>query len=106
MEITVKAKKILESKSNYSIRSVAYLLNESWKLKRELSKFVSNSKIDQLYNFGLKNGAIGGKLLGAGGGGYVLFLTENKQKQKKLITRLKKNVYFKFSIDQKGSQIL
>ena len=54
----------------------------------------------------LKNGAIGGKLLGAGGGGYVLFLTENKQKQKKLITRLKKNVYFKFSVDQEGSKIL
>ena len=99
-------KKILESKSNYSIKSVAYLLNESWKFKRELSKFVSNSKIDQLYNFGLKNGAIGGKLLGAGGGGYILFLTENKQKQKKLIKRLKKNVYFKFSIDQEGSKIL
>ncbi len=106
LEITGKAKKILESNSNYSIRSIAYLLNESWKFKRELSKFVSNSKIDQLYNFGLKNGAIGGKLLGAGGGGYVLFLTENKQKQKKLITRLKKNVYFKFSVDQEGSKIL
>ena len=106
LEITGKAKKILESNSNYNIRSVAYLLNESWKFKRELSKFVSNSKIDQLYDFGLKNGAIGGKLLGAGGGGYVLFLTENKQKQKKLIKRLKKNVYFKFSVDQEGSKIL
>ena len=73
MEITVNAKKICESKSNYSIKSVAYLLNESWKFKRELSKFVSNSKIDQLYNFGLKNGAIGGKLLGAGGVGIFYF---------------------------------
>ena len=106
LEITKKAKKILESSVNYNVKSIADLLNESWRYKRELSKFVSNSKIDQLYTFGLKNGAIGGKLLGAGGGGYILFLTENEKKQKKLIKRLNKNVYFKFLIDKEGAQIL
>ena len=84
LEITKKAKKILESSVNYNVKSIADLLNESWRYKRELSKFVSNSKIDQLYTFGLKNGAIGGKLLGAGGGGYILFLTENEKKKKNL----------------------
>ena len=106
LEITKKAKKILESSVNYNVKSIADLLNESWRYKRELSKFVSNSKIDQLYTFGLKNGAIGGKLLGAGGGGNILFLTENEKKQKKLIKRLNKNVYFKFLIDKEGAQIL
>ena len=81
LEITKKAKKILESSVNYNVKSIADLLNESWRYKRELSKFVSNSKIDQLYTFGLKNGAIGGKLLGAGGGGYI-FVSYGKMKKK------------------------
>ena len=38
--------------------------------KKALSRLISNSKIDNLYNFGLKNGALGGKVLGAGGGGF------------------------------------
>ena len=58
------------------------------------------------YEFGLKNGAIGGKLLGAGGGGYILFLSKDKANQKKLINSLNKKVYFKFNIDHNGSQIL
>ena len=106
LEISSEAKNILESNSNFNITSIAKLLNESWKCKRELSKYVSNSKIDSLYQFGLKNGAIGGKLLGAGGGGYILFLSKNKANQEKLIRSLKKNVYFKFKIDHKGTQIL
>jgi D-glycero-alpha-D-manno-heptose-7-phosphate kinase len=105
-EITKEAKNILESNSNSYMFSIADLLNEGWRYKRQLSKYVSNSKIDQLYKFGLKNGAMAGKLLGAGGGGYILFLSEDSNKQKKLINSLKKNVYFKFKIDHKGSQIL
>ena len=106
LEISNEAKNILETKSNFQISTIANLLNESWRNKKELSKFVSNSKIDQLYRFGLNNGAIGGKLLGAGGGGYVLFLSKDKMNLKKLIKKLKKNVYFKFQIDQKGTQII
>lgn len=48
------------------------LLHEGWMLKRELSKAVSNSKIDELYEAALSAGALGGKLLGAGGGGFML----------------------------------
>ena len=106
LEISKEAKNILETKSNNNILSIGQLLNESWKHKIKLSKYVSNSKIDQLYKFGLKNGAIAGKLLGAGGGGYILFLSQNQTEQKKLIKSLKKNVYFKFSIDNKGAQII
>ena len=55
-----------------------------WKLseKKKLSQSISNNKIDQLYNISIKNGAIGGKLLGAGGGGYLIFyVPESKQKK-------------------------
>ena len=106
LQISNEAKKVLETKTNFQISSIANLLNEGWKCKKELSKYVSNSKIDQLYEFGLKNGAIGGKLLGAGGGGYILFLSKDKENQKKLINSLNKKVYFKFNIDHNGTQIL
>jgi D-glycero-alpha-D-manno-heptose-7-phosphate kinase len=49
------------------------LLHETWRLKRELSDKVSNAKIDEIYQTGINNGALGGKILGAGGGGFVLF---------------------------------
>jgi D-glycero-alpha-D-manno-heptose-7-phosphate kinase len=49
------------------------LLDETWRLKRRLADAVSNSSIDSAVETGLKAGALGGKLLGAGGGGYVLF---------------------------------
>lgn len=78
----------------------------SWNIKKRLSHLVSNPKIEKLYNFGIKNGAIGGKLLGAGGGGYILFLTENEKNQRRLIKSLKNNVYFKISENHKGSEII
>ena len=48
-------------------------LHKSWQLKRSFSTKISNPWLDEIYNGAIKNGAIGGKLLGAGGGGYFLF---------------------------------
>ena len=67
---------------------------------------VSNSKIEKLYNFGINNGAVGGKLLGAGGGGYILFLTENEKNQKRLVKSLKNKVHFRISGNEAGSEII
>jgi len=58
-----------------NIEEFAKLLNIQWKLKKEIEKSISNNSIDTIYNLGIKAGAIGGKLLGAGGGGFMLFLT-------------------------------
>ena len=55
---------------------------------------------------GLKNGACGAKLLGAGGGGFILFLTKNKIEKKKLVNKLSKFKIVNFRIDELGSQIL
>ncbi|MDP3064300.1 MAG: hypothetical protein Q8O40_13980, partial [Chloroflexota bacterium] len=49
-------------------------LHEAWQIKRRFSPLISNQAIDELYQIGLKAGALGGKILGAGGGGYLLFL--------------------------------
>ena len=58
------------------------LLNETWIEKRKMSKLVSSSKIDFLYKKAIENGALGGKLLGAGGGGFLLFYVPKKNREK------------------------
>ena len=62
--------------------------------KKELSKLISNQNIDDLYTYGLKNGALGGKLLGAGGGGFILFYVDSKYKNNFIKKMKKKNCYF------------
>ena len=63
------------------------LLHLGWLAKKKFAKNVSNSRIDKIYDIALKNGAIGGKITGAGGGGHMLFYCE-KPKQKKLQKKL------------------
>ena len=55
-------------------------LNEAWQAKRKLSSKISSPKLDQIYNDAIKNGAIGGKLLGAGGGGFFLFYVKAEKR--------------------------
>ena len=56
------------------------MLNEQWRCKFERSPETINSRIKSLYELGLKNGALGGKLVGAGGGGFLLFYARDKKK--------------------------
>ncbi len=81
------------------------LLDEAWKLKRGLTSSISNSAIDEIYNAAIDAGALGGKLLGAGGGGFILFfvLPEFRQKVK---NRLSKLLYVPFTFHDLGSQIV
>ena len=81
------------------------LLNESWLIKKTFSNKVSNKNIDSLYNDGLKAGAIGGKLLGAGKSGFILFYCE-RDKQKNLISKFKKFVHVPFEFKNEGSVII
>jgi D-glycero-alpha-D-manno-heptose-7-phosphate kinase len=57
------------------------LLHEGWKLKKTLSQKITNTNIDDIYETGLRAGALGGKLLGAGGGGFMLFYVPPEQRQ-------------------------
>lgn len=66
-----QAQKILVT--NKDLDQLGYLLDESWRFKKSLSDQVSNAEIDAIYEKGIRNGALGGKLLGAGGGGFLLF---------------------------------
>jgi D-glycero-alpha-D-manno-heptose-7-phosphate kinase len=81
-EIGVESKAALEAGD---LRHFAGLLNEHWEYKKNRSKGMSNSTIDECYKFARCNGALGGKLVGAGGGGFVLFYTEEKTRLRRAL---------------------
>ncbi len=81
------------------------LLHESWKIKRQLSDKVSTPFIDEIYDAALRAGAVGGKLLGAGGGGFVLLFVP-PSRQSKVREKLKKLLYVPFRFEDLGSQII
>ena len=81
------------------------LLNDVWIIKKSLSKKISNSQIDELYLQGLKYGALGGKLLGAGGGGFILYYVPKKNHKIFLNKFGKKNI-IRFNFENEGSKII
>ncbi len=91
--------------SSQDITGFGELLHEYWQTKRSLSSKVSNSHVDEIYDQALSAGAIGGKLTGAGGGGFLL-LFASPEKHKKIKEKLKKIVYVPFKFEFSGSQII
>ena len=81
------------------------LLHETWLQKKKLHKSVSNIEINEIYNKAIDAGASGGKLLGAGAGGFILFYVE-KHAREKFFKVFSKNKYIKFSFEKKGSHII
>ena len=84
---------------------IGKLLNKQWEIKRNISNKISNEKIDNLYKIGILSGAKGGKLLGAGGGGFLLFYVDPIYKEN-LITKLSHLLHVPFSFDFTGSKII
>lgn len=99
-----EAEKILTDK-NTSLNEFGKLLDSTWKLKRGTGSKVSNCSIDELYDMAINAGALGGKLLGAGGGGFLLFYCE-KEKQPALIKALDKLMIVPFKFENDGAQVL
>jgi D-glycero-alpha-D-manno-heptose-7-phosphate kinase len=106
-QITLEARNLLYNKNNQKfLENISELLNESWKLKKSLSNNVSNNKIDEICSAALKNGAMAGKILGAGGGGFVMFITKNSSDKKKLIKFLSKLIHVNFKFENEGTKII
>ena len=86
------------------LSSFGKLLNDGWALKRTLASGISNPAIDEAYEIAMKNGALGGKLLGAGGGGFLLFFCEpEKQEQLRVALGLRR---FDFSFERDGASVV
>lgn len=88
-----------------NVDTLGEILHEGWMNKRELSSNISNNQIDELYNIGIESGASGGKLLGAGAGGFILFYCKEKY-HNKLRSKLKKLDEFDFKMEESGTQII
>jgi len=102
MKLTKKAFYFLD---NNRILEFGHLLNESWSLKKSLSNSISTPYIDYLYERSLKAGALGGKLMGAGGGGFMLLFCE-PDKQEQLKKALEGMLFIPFKFEDNGSQII
>lgn len=81
------------------------LLHETWLLKKSLSPKVSTYQIDDIYQRGMSAGALGGKILGAGGGGFILFFAE-PDKQEQIKSALSPLLHVPFRFDTLGSQVI
>jgi D-glycero-alpha-D-manno-heptose-7-phosphate kinase len=88
-----------------STAELGELLHEAWLLKRRLSNRIFNPQIDEIYEAGRDAGAIGGKLLGAGGGGFMVFIVD-PEKREQVRERLKKLIHVTIDFDNDGSKIV
>lgn len=98
------AKDMKVALENNDISSFGKILDEGWQLKKELASGIANPAIDEAYDIAMKNGALGGKLLGAGGGGFLLFYCEEeKQDQLKKAIGLRE---LDFSFERDGTSVI
>lgn len=103
-EMVEEATNILNG-SDSDIKDFGKLLHETWMIKRNLTKKITTPTIDKIYKDALSAGAIGGKLLGAGGGGCILFFVEPKNHEK-VRRKLKNLLYIPFRLENLGTQII
>ena len=91
--------------SGSDLNEFGRLLDYTWKLKRSITSDISNNDIDILYNKAIEAGALGGKLLGAGGGGFLLFYVEPEYQQnvRKVLEDL---IYVPFEFENEGTRIM
>lgn len=103
VDIVDEAINVLNNSTN-DLRDFGRLLHESWKIKKSLTDRISTSKIDEMYQTAMAAGALGGKLLGAGGGGFILFFVP-PENQAKLRVALKQLLFVPFRFESLGTQV-
>lgn len=101
LDLVKISKKLIHNNDH---KSFGLLLEEGWKIKRSLDKSISNSTLDTIYNKAKRYGSLGGKLLGAGAGGFFLFYVP-QEKQKFFLKKMKPLLNVPFNFSSNGSTI-
>lgn len=96
---------LLETGGAGVVEAFGELLHRGWELKRRFSRVVSNEQIDALYAHGLASGAVGGKLCGAGSGGFLLFAVP-PQRRTEFLSAFEPNSYVKLTCDWNGTAVV
>ena len=104
LSLVEDAQGILQNK-NSDLNDIGRLLNHTWELKRKTGGKISNNAIDCLYERGIKAGALGGKLLGAGGGGFLLFYVE-PDKREIVMKELDELMHVPFRFEDEGTSVV
>ena len=101
-ELAVRTREVLETGD---LRGFGELLTAQWQHKKRRSPTTSNDTIDQLFELGMANGALGGKLVGAGGGGFLMFYAEEKVRLRHAMLQAgMREVHFQF--DFEGTRVV
>lgn len=103
-ELVDKAEKVLTD-NKADLDDFGRLLDYSWKLKKQTGSAISTDNIDVLYDKGIKAGALGGKLLGAGGGGFLVFYV-TPDKQESVREAMRDLLYIPFEFENEGTKII
>lgn len=98
------AEKVLTDKEK-NLDDFGYMLDHAWKLKCQTGSSISTDSIDKLYQRGIKAGAIGGKLLGAGGGGFLVFYVQ-PEKQESVRWAMRELMYIPFEFEDGGTRVI
>lgn len=101
-DLGYRSKDALESNN---LHEFAKTMNDHWEYKKKRSKAMSNSHIDDLYKIALHNGALGGKMIGAGGGGFLMFYTEDKTRLRHAMTKAGLQEV-RFRLDFEGTKVV
>ncbi len=105
--LSIEGRKILHSSNNTNemLKDFGEILDQGWHLKSSLSDSISNETIDQIYQSAIAAGALGGKICGAGGGGFIIFIVPNEYQEsvRKALIKLKE-IEVKF--DDSGSNVV
>lgn len=104
LRLVDEAEKVLQSKES-NLDDFGYLLNTTWNLKRQTGSAISTNSIDELYDKGIKAGALGGKLLGAGGGGFLVFYV-TPEKQESVRHAMQDLLYIPFKFENNGTKVI
>lgn len=103
-ELVDRAEKVLTDKES-DLDDFGRLLDETWRLKRQTGGSVSTDSIDSLYARGIKSGALGGKLLGAGGGGFLVFYVPGERREA-VKAEFSDLMYIPFKFENGGTRVI